>query len=323
MSYYEISVPFLNWINEFKPDILYITVSTRDGILFAKKLHIRLEIPLVIHMMDDWPSYIDHEAMFLKKFWKRKIDNEFRDLLERASLLLCISDLMAKEYKYRYNKVFTPFHNPIEVKKWKKHQKMGYSLTGNPTLLYAGRIGVGIQESLKSIAQAVEIVNRDLKINLIFVLQIAEDIPWIQDFPSTIHRPMIEYEKLPEAFSEADMLLLPYDFDEASVKFIKFSMPTKATEFMITGTPIILYAPPNIAVVNYAKEYNWALVINNHDINQLAENIKDFIQDTTKREEIGKNAAKLAEKNHNIDQVSRKFQKLICSLFVKKQEEIN
>lgn len=316
MSYYVISKPFLDWTKEFAPDIIYVTVSTRDAILFVEKLHKLLKIPLVIHMMDDWPTYIEQESMVLRKFWNRKIDKEFRTLLESASLLLCISDLMAKEYKIRYEKDFIPFHNPINVDTWKSFQKKTYQLSDNPTIVYAGRTGIGIQDSLKSVAQAVEIVNTDLKTNLNFILQTREEIPWVENFPSTIHRQMMEYEKLPKVFSEADMLLLPYDFSKSSIKFIRFSMPTKASEFMITGTPIILYAPDNIALVNYARRFNCALIINSPEVNTLAENIKYLIQSRSKREEIGKNAANLAEKNHDVRKVSSDFQMLICSIKV-------
>jgi hypothetical protein len=49
-----------NWLTEFKPDVLYIQVSTLEGIIFASQLIDFLKIPSAIHMMDDWPSTISH-----------------------------------------------------------------------------------------------------------------------------------------------------------------------------------------------------------------------------------------------------------------------
>lgn len=46
---------FKNWLSEFKPEILYLQVSTRETVLFASDLVDFLKIPSVIHIMDDWP----------------------------------------------------------------------------------------------------------------------------------------------------------------------------------------------------------------------------------------------------------------------------
>ena len=42
-----------------------------------------------------------------------KIDKDFRELLNKATVLLSISDYMAQEYENRYGKKFITFHNPI------------------------------------------------------------------------------------------------------------------------------------------------------------------------------------------------------------------
>jgi len=76
MSKISLSERFKVWLSEFNPDILYLQVSTREGILFAIELCDYLKVPSVIHMMDDWPSTISNKGLF-KNYWKRKIDFEF------------------------------------------------------------------------------------------------------------------------------------------------------------------------------------------------------------------------------------------------------
>ena len=308
-----LSVEFCNWLDEYKPDIIYDQASSRSGILFCLAVQSYLKKPLIFHMMDDWPSTISLEGLF-KKYWQRKIDSEFRDLLDQATMLMSISEEMANEYKLRYNKNFITFHNTIDLEFWKKHQRKEYDLTDSPTILYAGRIGLGIESSLELIAKAIQGINEELKLSLKFILQTQEKPLWIKNYQNVIHNSFVSYNDLPKIFAESDFLLLPYDFTSTSIKYIQFSMPTKAPEFMITGTPIIIFAPEVTAVVKYARKYNWAKVITENDINEVTKGIKQLIEKKELRQQYAMNAIKIAEKNHNSIKVTNEFKNVICSL---------
>jgi len=160
----------------------------------------------------------------------------------------------------------------------------------------------------------VERVNEELNMSINFILQTPEKPVWIKNYKNVIHTEFVAYDDLPEIFSESDFLLLPYDFTPASIKYIQFSMPTKAPEFMITGTPIIIFAPENTAVVKYAKKYNWAKVITKNNIHAVTTAIKELINNKEIRQQYAKNAIKIAEENHNSIDVTRQFQTVICSL---------
>ena len=141
LSTISLSQRFKEWISEYKPEVLYIQVSSREDFLFSIMLCDYLNIPCVIHMMDDWLSTISKNGLF-KNYWKRKIDKEFRELLNRFDLYLSISNAMTSEYNNRYNKVFRAFHNPVETENWQPHCKTDFKLNdGHIKILYSGRIG--------------------------------------------------------------------------------------------------------------------------------------------------------------------------------------
>lgn len=309
----DMSEDFRNWLNEFNPDIIYDQTATRNGILFGTAVHTYLKKPLIFHMMDDWPSTISEKGIF-KNYWRKKIDKEFRILLDRATLLLSICDYMSQEYKVRYGKDFVAFHNPIDIEFWKKHQRTSYELNNSPTILYAGRIGLGIESSLELIAKAVRKVNDELKISVKFILQTKDRPSWVDKYDNVVHNSFVSYNDLPKIFSEADFLLLPYDFSPESVKYIRFSMPTKAPEYMISGTPVIVFAPEDTAIVKYAEKENWAKVVTENSIEKLSEAIKELIESKDLRKQIAQNAIKTAEINHSSTDVTNRFKKVICSL---------
>ena len=309
----ELSEDFRAWLNDFNPDVIYAQAASRDDILFCLSVHSYLKKPLIFHMMDDWPSTISTKGL-LKKFWEKKIDHEFRILLDSANVLLSISDFMACEYKMRYGKNFITFHNPINVEFWQKYQRNNYELRKSPTILYAGRIGLGIETSLELIAKAIEIVNKELNISIRFCLQTQKKPLWINNYKCVIHNNFVSYNDLPKTFSEADLLLLPYDFSPIAVKYIRYSMPTKAPEYMISGTPIIVFAPEVTAIVKYAKKNAWAKVVTENNMTQIAKSIKHLIENKELREHIAQNALKIVKENHNSIIVTNHFKEVILSL---------
>lgn len=308
-----LSEEFCTWVNDFKPDIIYAQGQDRQRILFTSLLYSYLQKPLVFHMMDDWPLTISDKGIF-RKFWQKKIDLELRSVFDKASLLMSISDYMAEAYRVRYNKNFMTFHNPIEIAFWKKKQRTNYEINKNAKILYAGRISLGIEKSLETVAKAIEIVNSKLKSSIKFNLQTNEIPKWINKYECVERAGFVSYGELPGIFSGADFLIIPYDFSRKSINYIRYSMPTKAPEYMISGTPIIIFAPEITAIVKYAKKKEWAWVITENDPSILAHEIENLFRNKKDRQRIAENAINLAIKNHDAVNVRDSFRNSISSL---------
>lgn len=302
-----------NWIDAYKPDLVYAQASTRETVLFCSLIKDYIRKPMIYHVMDDWPSTISQRGPF-KKYWHQKIDKEFRILLNRADVLMSISRGMAEEYKRRYGKDFITFHNPIEIDFWKSHQRTSYALAKNPVVLYAGRIGTGIDQTLESMAQAIEKINETEPSPVQFALQTKEKPAWTEKYQCVKHQAMVAYKDLPKVFAAADFLYLPYDFSEASIRFIKYSMPTKAPEFMISGTPVIVFGPGETYLVQDAMQNQWANVITENKIQLLAGALKELLDNIELRRQIAQNAARLAETNFNSVKIRSDFRDIIFSL---------
>lgn len=308
-----LSEKFCKWLNEFNPDVIYAQGSDRERIQFALLLHYYLRKPVIYHIMDDWPSVVSNKGIF-KKYWYRKIDHDLRLLLGKASLLMSISDYMSQEYKKRYGKEFIAFHNPIDIGFWKNYQRTDYTIGNSPAVLYAGRIGLGIDTSLETFAKAILVVNKELNMTIKFIIQAVEKPEWIGNYPCVEYRKPVPYNELPKLFSEADFLFLPYDFSSESIQYIRYSMPTKASEYMASGTPIIMFAPEVTALVQYAKKGGWAKVITENNSSILAEELRQLIENRESRHKIAANAIMAAEEKHSSVKVTADFKNMICSV---------
>ncbi len=313
MSKITLSERFCKWLDDYNPDVIYAQATTREAVLFCQLVKEYVKKPMIYHVMDDWPSTISQKGPF-KNFWHKKIDKELRALIDKSTILLSISQDMAEEYKKRYGRDFTTFHNPIEIDFWKSHQRNNYELTSTPVILYAGRIGPGIDSSLETIAKAIEKLNGQFNRTVQFVLQTKDKPTWVDNYSCVRHKGMVAYSELPKAFAEADFLYLPYDFSEESIRFIKFSMPTKAPEYMMSGTPILMFGPGETALMKDGLRNNWAKVVTENSIDALADAINDLVTNGALRKQIAETAIRIAETNYNSVKIRNQFKEVISSL---------
>jgi glycosyltransferase involved in cell wall biosynthesis len=309
-----LSPQLCKWLNKFKPDVIYAQAADRSRVNFCMEVQEYLDKPMVYHMMDDWQAVIT-EGMF-KKYWDQVFYSELRALFDHCALLMSICEEMSAEYKRRYNKEFVPFHNPVQMDFWTPYQRKSYELSQAPVLLYAGRIGPGIDSSLKTMAKAIDQVNEELKMSAKFVLQTqpGEKPEWLAEYKCVQHQSFVPYEELPQVLAGADFMMLPYDFAEEPLKYNRYSMPTEATEYMISGTPMIVFGPKETTLVKYAQKYGWAKVITENKAEVVAKAIRELFQNKDERRRIARNAIQVAERNHDSHKISMNFREAICSL---------
>jgi glycosyltransferase involved in cell wall biosynthesis len=317
LSEIQLSEKFRKWITEYNPEILYLQVSSREDILFSLKLCEYLSIPTVIHMMDDWPSTISKDGLF-ERYWRIKIDRELKQLLDRMDLFLSISGAMTSEYKKRYNKNFLSFHNPVEIDTWSQYRKTDFKLDpDHARILYSGRIGNGITESLIEIAKVIDSLNKSGKKIKLYIQSPSGDTDVrnrLQKFDCIVINPTVEYSKLPSIFSQADLMVIANDFDKDGVDFLRFSMPTKVTEYMVSGTPILVYAPYETAVSRFFDEYECGCCVTEQDPEKLSKAIEFMISDEGYRKNISNKAVSLAHELFDAKKVKKEFQELLINL---------
>ena len=321
----KMSAQFRNWLTEFNPEVLYVQVTTRESILFVAELIDTLKIPSAIHFMDDWPSTIVKDGLF-KNYWKKKIDSELKKLLDKVDLHLSISDAMAVEYKKRYGKEFRAFHNPIDTAFWLPHTKYDFSIDKeNIKILCSGRIGQnGISESLIEVASAIDKMNADgLGIRLHIQTSTREKsiINRLNEFNCVVFNPFVNYTQLPEIFSSADILLLANDFDSKSIDYLRYSMPTKASEYMISGTPVLVYTSDLAAVSVFFSDHECGYCISKNSEEEIIKGIKFLIDNEEYRRKISNNAVNTALHKFDALKVRGEFQNLLSGLAAYRKNE--
>ena len=307
---------FKKWINEIQPDIIYCQPQSLDSIIFIEEILKLHQFKLVIHFTDDYPMTLNKSVLF-KEYWDKVIAAKLNLLLNKADLLLSTSEGMSIEYLQRYNKEFIPFHNPVDFQKWLPFKKESWEVENNFSILYTGRIGFPNSTSLVTICEVIDEINKvynNIRLDLFSPDYNSVDALSIMKYSGVIVNKPISHEDMPKLLASYDMLVLPLDFSKDGIKFARLSMPTKASEYMISGIPILIFASEETEIVRHAKIHKWAYCATKNDNNLLKSIILKFYNDINLRKKYGKTAHEYALNNYNADKIRNRFKDLICNI---------
>jgi glycosyltransferase involved in cell wall biosynthesis len=305
-----------DWIYEISPDYFYCTSSNIDDIDLAIRLKREFpKIRLIFHTFDDFVHSVYQETL-LQWYWKRKLITKFKHLLEFSDFNLVISQKMASEYEKKFNKSFYPFHNPVDLNLWKTNtvSKANKNIF---TFLYTGKVDENTAQAIKAFYFAIN--NKNLKdISIELKIYSPYDIKVITNYLGDVANKLsiekFEYKDLPEKMATADAMLLALNNSKQTVKYIRLSMLTKATEYMAIKKPIFLFTPKNIAISEYLTEHNAAYFLDsNSSIKEISMAIKEFVANKALKQRLADNAYNLCLSKHTTEAITQNLLMLMNS----------
>ncbi|MDO9256856.1 MAG: hypothetical protein Q7U54_15155, partial [Bacteroidales bacterium] len=258
-----VSDKLLKWIEEYSPDIIYAQPFKFCDMIFARELKEKTGIPLAIHIMDDSVNILNKPNL-LYAFWKNKIRNAFEHLVERTDICLSISESMSEEYLKRYNRSFIPFRNPVEISSWEPFVKKNWTLNDEVNVVYTGRLAVPNINSLFTFCQVIDELNTigyRINLNIYSIDTNASFLAKINNFRTVHIHKAVKFAQIPALITQFDFAFLPIDFTLKGIKYAQFSVSTKTSEYMISGVPILLFAPENIALTEYARKNKCMFIV--------------------------------------------------------------
>lgn len=306
-----ISIELREWVINADPDYFYAVLSTRHSIFFAEELKKEFDKPLIIHIMDDWPAAIGSDSIF-KNYWNKKINQEFKQLLVIVNKRVAISEAMAKEFESRFSGNWVYFHNPIDLDQWLPHQKKTISKHSDLIkIAYFGRIGRANEEALLRFIDSIK------ELNEMHLFSIQIDIYSSNILPNTyleldfikVHG-FIDHTEIPQVICSYDFLILPISFNDEDFTFSRLSIPTKLSEYLISGVPVIVFAPKETAVYKFAFKTNSAFLINTTITTEIGARLRLFFFDENMQNVVSKNARMVANQHFSIETINKKFNNL-------------
>jgi hypothetical protein len=297
---------FINWIKDFKPEYIYIVPYTYKDIYFINKMIKIFNIPIIMHIYDDW---IYHNRNGIFNFIIGPISRyKFSKLYKKTSINLCISEKMSEVYEKRYGKKSYTFHNPVNLNIWNINKQINYQ-KDIFNIVFIGTVG---EHNFKEIMLLIQVVNKiphNIVINLYGSIRKKYLYDELLKEKNININGLIDHDDVPNVLNQADILFLPMSFNKKQRNYIRYSMPTKFTEYLATQKPILVFAPRNFAITEYVIKYDCAYLVSEFNENLLYNVLSNIMEN--KDDKKIKNAINLVQKKHTIETVQKKFIDLI------------
>lgn len=305
------------WIAEFSPQLLYSTLGTTGVIELVLEVQRRFRLPLVVHFMDDWPMSA-YRGGLLGALARRRMRRLLDEALRGARVRLGICDAMSRAYEQRYGVPFRSFQNTVDVARWSADAP-SEAAGGVAEVLYVGSVLAGGQlESLVDCCHAVAELGREgMPVRLAIHSPAGHTQPHRERLALApniaIEDAITDDEVFFRRLRDARVLLLPVDFDLRTVRFLRYSMPTKVPAYLAAGTPVLAYGPDEVAQIQYARDADWAHVVSRRGVPDLKEGLRRILSDAALRERISRNARRTALERHDASRVRREFQATLAA----------
>jgi len=273
------------WCQSFDPDVVYFRPHNHPMYFhkFALQAIDTLGVPLVTHLMDDWPARAAASGLFGNGTSVRRLP----EVLARSALRLSICEAMSAAFEARYGVPFQAIANAVEPADWQAldGERAARRASAEPLLTrYVG--GLADDMGLRSLMDVAEVVDKlhgelgvRLEIHTTRTWQSKADAVFGRFRGVSVHEAGISEEGYRRLLIGCHLLLIAYNFDARSITYVRYSMANKMPECLASGIPVMAYGPMAIATVAYLAKHGVAEVVTTRDPALLEASLRRFATD--------------------------------------------
>lgn len=293
-------------IQRFKPDVIYTILGDNEMMHLIKLIHKYFNIPLVIHIMDNWIYEKNYNRCSISKM------NYFKFFVENAKKNIAINKRMAEVYSKEYSQKFEIIHNAISKEKIKEINNNN----SRKKVTYIGSIYKNAQlDSVQMIAKSViGLSKRDINIEFEIYLPKNQFDQYKSKFPKhesiKLNINSFNDDEYFTMISKSNLLILASNFDNNSIGYYKYSWPAKMPSYLMSRVPIFILGPLEIYFISEAKKKSWALVCDKFENIEIENSILRILFDEKLKNKILSNAL-LESKQFELIPMKEKFKNIL------------
>jgi FkbM family methyltransferase len=302
---------------DFKPDCIYFRPTPDKPVLFDffDSIQMLLGLPYIVHIMDDWMERLRFTDISTYDVLHTRLLRYIRE----ASANLGISQAMTTAFESRYDSTFAPVSNCINPSEWHTSNPKTYRYSRkNPFVIrYMGALAEDMtQRSFLDVAEAVSELAKEIPIRLeVFTLPLWHNKvkPAVHHLKNVYFYPVTTGEAYIQKLMSADAVLIAYNFDPDTIRYVQYSMANKMPECLASGSTVIAYGPTKIATIDYLNSLDVAVCITERDTRQLRETLKNLVIEPEQNRALAQKAREYAFTHLNCEQMTAKFNNFIIS----------
>ncbi len=270
--------------------------------------------PLVTHLMDDWPARLAVEDPSRAP----EIDRELRLILARSTEVLSISAKMSRVYKDRYGVDFQPIANGVDVKRFAAARAAAQPVREGRreiVLRYCGGLAEDMTfHTMADVARAVDELQPELPVRFeVYTMRMYQEA-FGQEVSGLRGVKILDGvfgDRFPKLLAEADILVLGYNFDPETERYVGLSIPNKLPEYLASGAAILAVGPLGVNGIEVIHASGLGSCVTERDPEKLSAAIRQLASDTSFRESLAAKGERWVSERLDIDRVAGSFQSIL------------
>jgi hypothetical protein len=291
------------WLIKRERVDVIMTIAHGDFVLAVALASALTSTPFIMLAHEDWVEMVRQSASILK-YWKP--ERLFGSVVRRAGRIYAVSPYMQQMLRSQYHveaELQLPALEPKPVSYSQSSGEKG-AQKERIQIVYAGSgFGMDCLSLLAGIVKEDKMKDRGIKsLELHLFMHLtpkkAHELGW--DSERIVVHGWVGPEELEAALAAADILFIPYPFQQKEEGITRTNFPTKAADYLASETPILICAPAYSSLLQYARTYNFAEVVDELNEKALMQGILNIFSSEDYRQQLKENARSVFEQNHNL-----------------------
>lgn len=286
------------WLDSFKPECVFFA-SGDYAFMYdvARTIAQERNIPLYVSCMDDYYFYNRNSDSYFGRLQHRHFMRSVNKTMDYAKALFCICEKMSTDYSAFFGKkcitIYTPasISMPLQIEKKKKISYLGnLSYQRFKQLITIGRA----LKSLNLVPNRIDVYSSETRSQIVDEMNEGNGI---------VFHGAVGSDEVINVIGESMAVIHTESFEDPYRSIVKYSVSTKIADSLASGTCIFAFGPSDIASLSYLMNKKAAICCTNPD--SLSDSIRGLLVNDALREATVKNALRLANENHRIDNASK------------------
>jgi glycosyltransferase involved in cell wall biosynthesis len=253
----------------------------------------RVRIPCLLHYFDDYCSQWKIPNPAWSMGWMKRFGKQIEaNLLPKATGVIVPNEQMQYELADRITMPSIVVRNPVNLEYYENLRRSAVRENRIPdqcwSMTYTGSIYEAQLDAVVQCALGMEALReRGIAMQLHLYTSQSEESLRALGVPASvsIHRE-VSSEEASALQCNSDFLLLPLAFKTRYPELIKTSSPGKLGEYLASGSPILVHAPRDSFLAQFATERRFAAVCDTPEIEQIAEKLEQLVRQPETRENL-------------------------------------
>ena len=316
------SKTFNNFLDEIKPDILYLPIYHSQYLNDVQQYAIKkLNVPVVGHISDDIYGMAPNLGFFAKMRAK-SIHKKIEKTISMCSYLEVFAENMAKQYSEIFSVPCYVVGKGIDVSKIPdvsnfKHNK------GKKRFVYTGNINDERFNSLLEIGKSLKrSCTEDEAVLEIYSASLLDEKMknGFDSCPNIHFGGKLSKCEVDSVQREADFLVHVEGFGEQAIFEAGMSFSTKIIDYMLMGKPILAVGSSKINSIQVLIDYNAAVVANSKD--DICAKVKELLNNEVDINAVLNNASTYLANKRDIKKIQSGIKDRLTTLLEEKYDTV-